>query len=223
MPMAGKGMLLTSMDIDAAHEAEFNRWYDREHLEERVAIDGFLEARRYIAHVGKPKYLSLYSTATFDVLDSPAYRTALANQTKWSKANIARFKNMIRAVARITISHGVGRAAALGIIRLRPACGKDKLRAALDPLLDPTDLDGIISMHLIESDPALSKPLNGDAAAASNPGAGDWFALIDATSVHAVPQAMSRIVDNAAIKPLVVTNGIYRLLFDLGKSDLPAR
>jgi hypothetical protein len=34
---------------------------------------------------------------------------------------------------------------------------------------------------------------------------------------------MSRIVDNAAIKPLVVTNGIYRLLFDLGKSDLPAR
>ena len=102
MPIAGKGMLLTSMDIDAADEAEFNRWYDREHLEERVAIDGFLEARRYVAHDGKPKYLSLYSTATFEVLDSPAYRTALANQTDWSKANIARFKNMIRAVARIT-------------------------------------------------------------------------------------------------------------------------
>ena len=28
MPMAGKGMLLTSMDIDAADEAEFNRWYE---------------------------------------------------------------------------------------------------------------------------------------------------------------------------------------------------
>jgi hypothetical protein len=220
MPMAGKGMLLTSMDIDAAQEAEFNRWYDREHLEERVAIDGFLEARRYVAHVGKPKYLSLYSTATFDVLDSPAYRTALANQTKWSKANIARFKNMIRVVARITISHGAGRAAALGIIRLRPGGGKDKLRAALDPLLDPADLDGIISMHLIESDPALSKPLTKDAAA-SDPGAGDWFVLIDATSVHAVPKASSRIVENAAIKPLIVTNGVYRLLFDLGKSDLP--
>ena len=132
MPIAGKGMLLTSMDIDAADEAEFNRWYDREHLEERVAIDGFLEARRYVAHDGKPKYLSLYSTETFEVLDSPAYRTALANQTAWSKANIARFKNMIRAVARITISRGIGRGAALGIIRLRPpAGGEDKLRAAL--------------------------------------------------------------------------------------------
>src|SRR5690349_23574203 len=131
MPMAGKGMLLTSMDIDAAHEAEFNRWYDREHLEERVAIDGFLEARRYVAHDGKPKYLSLYSTASFEVLDSPAYRTALANQTDWSKANIARFKNMIRAVARITFSRGVGRGGALGIVRLRPNGGEDKLRTAL--------------------------------------------------------------------------------------------
>ena len=130
MPLAGKGMLLTSMDIDPSDEAEFNRWYDREHLEERVAIAGFLEARRYVAQDGRPKYLSLYSTETFEVLDSPAYRTALANQTDWSKANIARFKNKIRAVARITISRGQGRGAALGIVRLRPV-DKDRLRIAL--------------------------------------------------------------------------------------------
>ena len=160
MPMAGKGMLLTSMNVDANDEAEFNRWYDREHLEERVAIEGFLEARRYVAHEGNPKYLSLYSTETFEVLDSPAYRTALANQTAWSKANIARFQNMIRAVARITVSLGTGRGAALGIVRLRPPSGGEaKLRAALREQLDPARLDGIISMHLIESDPALSKPI----------------------------------------------------------------
>ena len=154
MPLAGKGMLLTSMDIDPSDEAEFNRWYDREHLEERVAIPGFLEARRYVAHDGQPKYLSLYSTETFEVLDSPAYRTALANQTAWSKANIARFKNMIRAVARITISRGQGRGAALGIVRLRPV-DKDKLRTALRDQLDPGKLDGIISMHLLESDAVI--------------------------------------------------------------------
>ena len=143
MPIAGKGMLLTSMDIDAADEAEFNRWYDREHLEERVAIDGFLEARRYVAHDGNPKYLSLYSTETFEVLDSPAYRSALANQTAWSKANIARFQNMIRGVAHITVSRGTGRGAALGIIRLRPSAGGEhKLRVALRDALDPSHLDG---------------------------------------------------------------------------------
>jgi hypothetical protein len=214
MPIAGKGMLLTSMNVDAADEAEFNRWYDREHLEERVAIPGFLEARRYVAHDGNPKYLSLYSTETFEVLDSPAYRAALANQTARSKANIARFKDMIRGVARITISRGVGRGAVLGIIRLRPADGEDKLRAALREQLDPAKHDGIISMHLLENDPALSKPLTDNPSTA---GAGDWFVLIDATDVSAIPAVMAGF---AAFKSQTVSSGIYKLMFDLAKSDL---
>jgi hypothetical protein len=221
MPLAGKGMLLTSMDIDASDEAEFNRWYDREHLLERVAIEGFLEARRYVAHEASPKYLSLYSTESFDVLDSQAYRTALASQTDWSKANIARFKNMIRAVARITVSRGAGRGAALGIVRLRPAGDTDKLRTALRDQLDPEKLDGILSMHLIESDPALSRPITDDPPV-SEPGSGDWFVLIDATDVKAVFAAIAaRLGNNAAVKPAVVSTGVYNLIWDLAKSDIP--
>ena len=220
MPLAGTGMLLTSMDIDASDEAEFNRWYDREHLEERVAIEGFVEARRYIAHQGSPKYLSLYSTETFDVLDSTAYRTALANQTAWSKANIARFKNMIRAVARVSISRGQGRGAALGIIRLRPSAGgEEQLRAALRNVLDPGPLDGIISMHLIESDPALSKPLT-DKPSAADPGACDWFVLIDATDVNAVPGAIKACLGDTTFKSIEISTGIYRMLWDIAKADL---
>ena len=223
MPLAGTGMLLTSMDIDAPHDAEFNRWYDREHLEERVAIPGFLEARRYIAHQGSPKYLSLYSTATFEILDSPAYRTALANQTAWSKANIAHFRNMIRAVARITISRGQGRGAALGIIRLRPSTdSRDKSRTALREALDPAKLDGIISMHLIESDPALSRPTTDDPSV-SNPGSGDWFVLVDGTHVDAVGAALAkRLTDEVLKTSAVISTGIYYLMWDLAKSDIPA-
>jgi len=114
MPLAGKGMLITSMDVDAADEPEFNIWYDREHLSERVAIDGFLEARRWLAAKASPKYFCTYSTGTFEVLSSPAYKKALANQTDWSKKNISRFKNMIRAVGRVTLSRGQGRGLAHG-------------------------------------------------------------------------------------------------------------
>jgi len=217
MPLAGKGMLLTSMDIDPSDEADFNRWYDREHLIERVAIDGFLEARRYIAHHGSPKYLCLYSTETFEVLDSPAYRKALTTPTDWSKTNLARFKNMIRTIARITISRGQGRGAALGIVRLRPAeGGHDKLRALLRDQLDPEQRDGIISMHLIESDPALSKPLTDDPKV-SDPGAGDWFVLIDATNVNAVSDAIVALVFESGIK---VSSGSYHLMWDLARSDI---
>ena len=223
MPLAGKGMLLTSMDIDPSDEAEFNRWYDREHLWERVAIEGFLEARRYVAHQGAPKYLSLYSTETFEVLDSATYRAALANQTDWSKANIARFKNMIRAVARVTISRGQGRGAVLGMVRLRPlAVGAETLRAVLQDALDPGLLDGIISLHLIESDPVLSKPLT-EKAAVVDPGAGDWFVLIDATDVNAIPAAIAaRLTHSTAFTSAVISTGVFRLMWDLAKSDLPA-
>jgi len=222
MPLAGKGMLLTSMDIDPSDEADFNRWYDREHLEERVAIDGFLEARRYVAHEGRPKYLCLYSTATIDVLDSPAYRAALANPTDWSTRTMARFRNMIRAVARITMSRGRGRGAALGIVRLRPAAGgEDSLRAALRENLDPASSDRIISMHLIESDPVLSRPITKDASV-SHQGAGDWFALIDGTDVNAISAVLASLGNSAAIKSALISSGIYKLMWDLAKSDIPA-
>ena len=221
MPLAGKGMLLTSMDIDPSDEAEFNRWYDREHLLERVAIDGFLEARRYIAHAGSPKYLCLYSTATFDVLDSPTYRTVLMNPTDWSKTTLARFKNMIRAIARITVSRGAGRGAALGIVRLRPAGEKDKLRATLRDRLDPEKLDGIISMHLIESDPALSRPITDDPPV-SDPGSGDWFVLIDGTDVRAISAAITDHLRDmvAPMAAETISTGVYKLMWDLTKSDI---
>jgi hypothetical protein len=222
MPLAGTGMLLTSMDIDAADEAEFNRWYDREHLVERVAIEGFLEARRYVAHSGSPKYLCLYSTSTIAVLDSPAYRARLANPTQWSIRNMARFKNMIRAVARITASRGRGRGAVLGIVRLRPQAGSEAaLRAALTKRLDPADVDDVISMHLIESDPALSGPTP-EIPSAAGADAGDWFVLIDGTTVSAVSAILAaRFIGTAAPTPATqVSSGIYDLMWDLAKTDI---
>jgi len=222
MPIKGTGMLMTSMDIDAVHEQEFNQWYDREHLAERVAIEGFVEARRYVAVNAAPKYLGLYSTRTFDVLDSDAYRTALANQTKWSLTNIGRFRNMLRSVARITVSRGQGRGAALGLVRIRPpADGADKLRGAIEALLDPGDLHGIISMHLMESDPRLSKPLTDDPAA-PNPAARDWYVMIDGTDVDAVAATMKGRFTTAiaAAKAELISEGTYRLMWDLAKSDL---
>jgi hypothetical protein len=222
MPMAGTGMLMTSMDIDAAHEQEFNQWYDREHLAERVAIDGFLEARRYVAVNAAPKYLGLYSTATFDVLESDAYRTALANQTAWSLANIGRFKNKLRSVARITVSRGQGRGAALGLVRIRPPEGDvDGLREALRALLDPGMIHDIISMHLMESDPRLSKPLTDDPAA-PNPAARDWYVLIDGTDADAVARIMEGRFDSAIATAgaTLISRGTYRLMWDLVKADL---
>jgi len=220
MPLAGKGMLLTSMDIDAADDEDFNRWYDREHLEERVAIEGFIEARRYVARTGSPKYLCLYSTETIDVLDSPNYRVRLSTPTDWSKKTMARFKNMIRAVARVTISRGQGRGAVLCIVRLRPQTGQENaLRTALDRQIDPGAASGIISMHLLENDAKLSGPTAEIPSASA--GAGDWFVLIDGTNVNAISTILAARFTGAAVPAAAISSGIYDLMWDLAKSDLP--
>lgn len=216
MPLNGKGMLITSMNIDPKHEDEFNLWYDREHLAERVAIEGFLEARRWVADDADPKYFATYSTAAFSDLSSPAYVQALANQTEWSHVNLARFKDMVRVVGRVTDSQGQGRGAVLGVVRLRPDEQSNLVREALKTAMAPGHEPHIISMHLIESDPVLSKSLTEPDK--PNPGAADWFVLVEGTSKTAVVELMETRFKTLGI-PLV-SMGTYRLLWDLAKSDL---
>ena len=36
------------------------------------------------------------------------------------------------------------------------------------------------------------------------------------------PQPSRRVIDDAAIKPLVISTGVYHLMWDLAKSDLPS-
>jgi hypothetical protein len=130
---------------------------------------------------------------------------------------------MIRAVARITVSRGAGRGAVLGIVRLRPQAGnEDRLRTELTEKLDPGGLDGIISMHLIESEAALSGPTAELPAAA---GAGDWFVLIDGTGAAAISAVMAaRFTGGAAPgAAMLVSSGIYNLMWDLANSDIPPR
>jgi hypothetical protein len=51
MGLRGKGMLITFTEVDPADELDFNEWYNREHIDERVALPGFRRARRYVAEV----------------------------------------------------------------------------------------------------------------------------------------------------------------------------
>jgi hypothetical protein len=130
---------------------------------------------------------------------------------------------MIRAVARSTSSRGQGRGAVLGIVRLRPQAGHEtSLRATLTERLDPAGLDGIISMHLLESDPALSGPTP-EIPAAASAASPDWFILIDGTTADAIAAGLaSRFTGTSAPdQALQISSGIYDLMWDLANSDIP--
>lgn len=85
MARKGTGLLMVWADVPAAQEDEFNRWYNDEHLPERMAIPGFLGGARYEAVKGGPKHLACYELDSVAVLDSPAYKHVQANPTPWTK------------------------------------------------------------------------------------------------------------------------------------------
>ena len=69
----GTGLLMAWTDVDPEHEAEFNRWYDEEHIGRLLAVPGFLSAGRYRALRGGPKYLAMYELEDHNVLRSAAF------------------------------------------------------------------------------------------------------------------------------------------------------
>ncbi|HEX9868641.1 MAG TPA: hypothetical protein VGC99_08600, partial [Candidatus Tectomicrobia bacterium] len=81
MAVQGQGLLAVWMDIPAAVEEDFNRWYDEEHLAERAGIPGFLNARRYRSLQGTPTYIALYDTVDARVLQSETYLKVANNPT----------------------------------------------------------------------------------------------------------------------------------------------
>ncbi|MBI4610873.1 MAG: hypothetical protein HY726_17925 [Candidatus Rokubacteria bacterium] len=81
----GTGLLMVWADVPADKEEEFNRWYNREHLAERLSIPGFLSGARYEAVRGGPKHLACYELESVAVLESEAYEKVQKNPTPWTQ------------------------------------------------------------------------------------------------------------------------------------------
>jgi hypothetical protein len=81
----GDGLLMVYCDVPAEHEEEFNRWYNEEHIPERLAIPGVLNAARYKAVEGGPTYLACYELTSSDAWYAEDWQKWLKNPTAWSK------------------------------------------------------------------------------------------------------------------------------------------
>ncbi|HJN86174.1 MAG: hypothetical protein QF714_00955 [Dehalococcoidia bacterium] len=81
----GRGLLMVYADVRAEDEDEFNRWYNEEHIPERLAIPGVLDAARYVAVQGGPKYLAYYELDEAEAYFSDAWQYRLNNPTEWTK------------------------------------------------------------------------------------------------------------------------------------------
>jgi hypothetical protein len=74
MAKKGGAILLVYTDlIDEKYDEEFNAWYDTQHLPQLLGLPGVLDAARYVAVKGGPKYLAAYEVESVDTVLGPAW------------------------------------------------------------------------------------------------------------------------------------------------------
>ena len=92
-----KGILIAAMNFSAVAEDEFHDWYDTEHVPERLAVPGFLNAERWIGSSNPKQSLALYDLNNVGVLHSAPYQAVGgANGSPWTKRVTSRTKSIIR-------------------------------------------------------------------------------------------------------------------------------
>jgi hypothetical protein len=98
------GLLLNAMNVEPAAEAEFNEWYDNEHIPALAAVPGVLCARRFRATSANRRYVALYHLVSPDVQATPAWKNAA--DSEWTRKLRPHFRDHLRLVCRTYVRGG---------------------------------------------------------------------------------------------------------------------
>lgn len=221
MPLLGQGMLMTFTEVPDEHEQDFNEWYNREHIDERTQLPGFLRSRRYVACEGtvSPKYVAWYETREVGDLAAPGYMALLADQTPWSKRVMGRFSLFQRLTLRVTVDQISGFSGALSLVRFQAPEGEDAqaaLRAHIEADLLPGAIDksGMTGGCLLENDlDVANAPLRHQGQPVPDGQVQEWVLALEggeSGAVGAVADAVAAELDGAEALH-------YRFVFGTGR------
>jgi hypothetical protein len=137
------GILAIFNDCRVGREAEFEAWFQGEHLIERLAVPGFLFGRRHKAIAGAPGYFNFYMVETPEVLTSKPYLERLDHPTPMTRTIMSEvFVNMNRTVCRRTVRRGHFRGAFAVTARFNQAPDETALSGALEKYCADTAVAG---------------------------------------------------------------------------------
>ena len=97
-PANAEGMLMYAMNVAPEADAEYNAWYNEEHLPALAAVPGCLCARRFQMSGGTHKYVSFYHLNTPALQASATWKKAAG--TPWSEKMRPHFRDPLRIVLR---------------------------------------------------------------------------------------------------------------------------
>lgn len=106
MSILGSAVVLIWNDVVDSARGQFYEWHNKEHIPERLSLDGFLRGRRYRGADAAPEWLTVYEATDLSVLTGSAYLARLNNPTPATLAAVEHFRNTTRSLCRIEYSAG---------------------------------------------------------------------------------------------------------------------
>lgn len=157
MALLGTHVLLICHDFSGTDESDFNEWYIREHMPERVALPGFNRGRRLRSVDDGPKYLAFYEVTGAGALSSEAYLKLVRNFDPRSRQFVPRFASAARTVSVVRASTNLGDGGVIGLIGFEadPAITQSLRESQGAALMeDLIQHAGVTGAHLLEADEA---------------------------------------------------------------------
>lgn len=155
------GILAVLNDLaPAADRADYEAWYQRDHLPDRLAVPGFRHARRYRRCQGDAQeYFTFYETDSAQTLRSAAYLARLAAPTDWTARWMLHFRTMNRTPCEVAadVGGGIG-----GFVAMLGATQAPQGRDAVAALSDLLDRPGVTRARLWSA--AQAMPVSPEAA-----------------------------------------------------------
>lgn len=103
-PAGAGGMLVNAMNVAPEHEAEFNEWYDHEHIPALAAVPGVLSAHRFRDLKGTHRHLALYHLRAPEVTMGADWKNAAS--TPWTDRLRPHFRNHLRILTKRYVREG---------------------------------------------------------------------------------------------------------------------
>jgi hypothetical protein len=208
------GILAIFNDCRPGREAEFEAWFQGEHLIERLGVPGFVFGRRHKAIVGAPGYFNFYMVEGPEVLTSKPYLERLDHPTPMTHTIMSEvFINMNRTVCRRTARRGHFRGAFTVAARFSQAPDEAVLSSVLDELIADTAVAG--GETWIALDPA-GMPVSKEEQLR-----GGDKKIAGALIVDTLYQEQAEAVGAQLAKQFAGADiAVYRVLCHIGRSDL---
>jgi hypothetical protein len=208
------GVLAIWNDCRPGDEADFEAWFQGEHLIERLGVPGFLFGRRHQAISGASGYFNFYVVESSDVLISKPYLERLDNPTPLTKRIMSGiFINMSRTICHRVLRRGSFRGAYAVTARFNEAPDTKALTALADTLVqDPA----IAAAEIwVPTDPA-AQPVSMEEKLRGGDKKIQGALMIDTlrqSDAEMIGERLSQEFAGAEV-------GVFRVLCQIGRGDL---